>query len=124
MQRVVNTSLRYKRLPMGIISVLLTLKQAPEAMHHLSRMDSRSMNLSNSDKKTVVSSANRVVISLFSTPGITRPFKLEHRSILASGSIAMSNNRHDIGSPCRTPLETLKGELRTPLTITLVSAFS
>jgi hypothetical protein len=67
---------------MGIISVFLTLKRAPEVMHHLFKTDSKSMNLSNSDKKTVVSSAKRVVISLFSTLGISKPFRLEHYSIL------------------------------------------
>jgi hypothetical protein len=48
---------------MGIILVLLTLKQAPDAMHHLSKMDSRSTKLSNSDRKPVVSSAKSVVIN-------------------------------------------------------------
>src|ERR1700677_943596 len=124
MQRVAITFLRYRRLPMGMISVLLTLKRAPDAMHHLFKMDSRSVKLSNCDKKTVVSSAKRVVISLFSTPGISKPFRFERLNIFASGSMAISNNRHDMGSPCRTPRETLKGELKTPLTITLVSAYS
>ena len=109
---------------MGMISVLLTLKQAPNAMHHLFRMDSRSVKLSNCDKKTVVSSAKRVVISLFSTPGISKPFRFESLNIFESGSMAISNNRHDMGSPCRISRETLKGELKTPLTITLVSAHS
>src|ERR1700683_1352256 len=118
------TSLQYRRWPMGMISVLLTLKQAPDAMHHLFKMDSRSVKLSNCDKKTVVSSAKRVVISLFSTTGILKPFRFESLNIFVSGSMAISNNRHDMGSPCWPPQEILKGELKTPLTITLVSAYS
>jgi hypothetical protein len=75
---------------MGMISVFLTLKRAPDAMHHLCKMASQSVKLSNCDKKIVVSSAKRVVISLSSTPGILKPLRFERGSMFASGSIAIS----------------------------------
>src|ERR1700734_3930041 len=123
MQCVFTTSFLYVVVPIGV-TVFPTLKRAPEAMHHLFKIASRSVNLSNSDRKTVVSSANKVVISRSFTPGISKPFRPEHLSMFASGSMAMSNRRQDIGSPCLTPRETTNGVLNTPLTMTRVSAFS
>jgi len=47
----------------------------------------------------------------------------DYLSMFAKGSLARLKSRQHSGSPCCT-LDTLKGELVTPLMITCVSAFS
>ncbi|CAK5278193.1 unnamed protein product, partial [Mycena citricolor] len=96
-------------VPMGIISVLFILKRAPEAMHHSSMTSRRAPKLSCSSRYTTVSSANSVAISLSVFPRILIPFRFDWRSDSASGSIARLKRRQDSGSPCHTPLVTLKG---------------
>ena len=72
-----------------------------------------------------MSSAKRVVISLVSVPGISKPFRsLLVRRRFARGLMATLKRRRDRGSPWRTPLETWKGLLIAPLMMTTVSADS
>ena len=107
-----------------MISVLGMLNFAPEARHHLSGMDWSVEKESSSDKKTVVSSANRKVMRRCMSPGTWKPWMGEHRSSSARGSIARSKRRQERGSPCRTPLVTWYGSLRKPLIMTWVCAES
>ena len=109
--------------PMGMISVLPILNLAPAAIHHSSRILVSSPKSSFSERNTVVSSANRVVFIGYCLLGKRKPCRSDCLMASASGSIAMSNRRHDRGSPCRTPRITLKGrEHLTPLIITVVYA--
>ena len=73
-------------------------------------------------RKTDVSSANSVAISLCVIPGMWKPDSFERLSMQARGSIAMSKSRHERGSPCLTPRYTLKGVLASPFMTTTVVA--
>lgn len=114
--------LRYSGSPVGKISVLPMLNLAPETPHHLSRMFCTVAKLSSFDMYTVVSSANSVVTILSCVVGMLMPLRFKLLSDAANGSIARSKMRQDIASPCWTPLNTVKGELITPLIITTVDA--
>lgn len=103
-------------MPIGSTSVFSKLNFAPEARHHFLRMSSRSEYRSSLERYIVVSSAYILTIILSSRPGILYPLNFgEFLNEHASGSIAKSKRRQDNGSPCRTPLVTLKDELRNPL---------
>lgn len=90
-----------------MITVFFTLNFAPETQHHLFRMVWRSSKSSSSERKTVMSSANSVMIRCSVSPVIWRPFRLESQSMEARDSIARLKIRQDKGSPWRTPHVTL-----------------
>src|SRR6266487_900626 len=116
------TDCLYSGEPIGMTSVFAILNFAPEAVHHFLRMSWRSENLSLAVRYTVVSSAKSVVISFFVVPATLYPSRSDLLSISASGSMAKSNNRHDSGSPWRTPLLISYAGLITPFIIITVSA--
>ena len=111
------------RVPIGIISVFSRLNFAPDARHQLVRISWSAMYESDSDRYIVVLSAYRFTMSFPLNPGISNPSNLGVAlSRAASGSIARLKRRHESGSPCLTPLVTLKEELSTPLIMTAVVA--
>ena len=96
-------------VPIGMISVLLLLNLTPAAVHYLFRTFHNVSMSSVSTRYTVVSSANIVTTNFSASLGILYPsMSLHLHSRLARGSIARLKSRQDRGSPCCTPLDTLK----------------
>ncbi len=113
----------YSSVPIGTISVFSVLNLAPETWHQRSRISRILSRLSCSLRKSMVSSANSLILGLCGAFGMS--ILIISRSDLmlqASGSIARLKRGHDSGSPCWTPRWTLKGRLSTPLIATVVVA--
>ena len=119
---VLITFALYSGVPTGMTSVLRSLKRALDAVHQFVRTFQSSFQLSVSLKKADVSSANRAVMSRSAAPGMLNPFRLDARSMQASGSMARLNSRHDSGAPCLTPRITRYEVLHSPLIMTTVVA--